>query len=138
MTEPRATMERFYKLFAAGKLADAIELFDPDCVTQSPDGPLSRDEYASVVEAFKTGFPDAHITIDRRIESGDDVVVLGHFYGTHTGAFEVPGGAVAASSRTLSLRYVEYFRVTDGRITDHQTLYDQVELLGQLGALPEP
>jgi len=35
------------------------------------------------------------------------------------------------------VRYIEYFKVVDGRIVDQQTIFDQMEFLGQLGALPQ-
>src|SRR5436190_652703 len=70
------------------------------------------------------------------VESGDEVVVLGHFQGTHSGDLASPGGTIPASGNTLNLRFMDYFKVDAGKIVDHQTIFDQVEMLTQLGAMP--
>ena len=69
-------------------------------------------------------------------EAGADVVVLGHFRGTHGGDLVSPGGTIPASGNDLNLRFIDYFKVENGVIVDHQTVFDQMEMLGQLGALP--
>lgn len=86
--------------------------------------------------AFKAGLPDSSMAIDQVVESGDEIVVLGHFKGTHTGDLESPGGTIPASGKTLNLRFMDYFKVVSGKIVDHQTIFDQVEMLSQLGAMP--
>ena len=65
-------------------------------------------------------------------------MVLGYFRGTHTGDLQSPTGTIPASGNELNLRFMDYFKVQDGRIVDHQTVFDQVEMLGQLGAMPAP
>jgi len=132
----RATVDRFYELFAAGKIADATELFDPGCITQMPMGPLNQSEHEQMGHAFKAGLPDSRMDVDHSVESGGDVVVLGRFRGTHTGDLHSPAGTIPASGNALDLRFMDYFKVVDGRIVDHQTIFDQMEMLSQLGALP--
>ena len=36
MGQARETAEKFFELFAAGKITDATELFDPSCITMMP------------------------------------------------------------------------------------------------------
>ena len=128
--------ERFYELFAAGKIADASALFDPACITLMPGGALNQNEHEAMGHAFKQAFPDSSMHVDHVVESGDDVVVLGHFRGTHTGDLVSANGTIPASGQNLDLRFMDYFKVPGDKITDHQTVFDQMELLGQLGALP--
>jgi hypothetical protein len=59
----------------------------------------------------------------------------GHFRGTQTGDLQSPGGTIPASGRDLNLRFTDYFRIADGKIVAHETVFDQMELLAQLGAL---
>src|SRR3954447_404354 len=136
MGQPRQVVDKFFELFAAGKLTDATELFDPKCITLMPAGPLNQTEHEAMGHAFKNGLPDARMVVDHAIESGDEVVVLGHFKGTHTGDLVSPGGTIPASGKTLDMRFVDYFKVSGDKIVDHQTIFDQMDLLGQLGALP--
>ncbi len=131
-------VQEFYDLFAAGKIVDATALFAPSCITVMPGASLTQVEHEALGNAFKAGLPDATMTIDHLVEAGDEVVVLGHFGGTHSGDLYSPGGTIPASGNQLNLRYIDYFKVADGRIVEHQTSYDQMELLGQLGALPQP
>jgi predicted ester cyclase len=138
MGQARQVVEQFYELFAAGKIGDTVALFDPDCVTLTPNGALNQAEHEGMGNAFKAAFPDSHMAVDHIVESGDELVVLGHFQGTHTGDLQGGGGTITASGNTLNLRYIEYFKVADGHIVDQQTIFDQMEMLGQLGALPQP
>lgn len=136
MSGPRAVAQEFFDRFAAGKIAETRDLFDPSCTTLMPGGALDVDQHEAMGHAFRGAFPDARMEVDHAVESGDEVVILGHFRGTHSGDFVSPGGTIPASGNELNLRFMDYFKVSDGRIVDHQTVFDQMELLGQLGALP--
>jgi predicted ester cyclase len=135
MAQARKTVDRFYELFAAGKMPEATGLFDAACVTLMPGGALTQPEHEAMGEAFKAALPDARMVIEHAVEAADEVVVLGHFRGTHTGDFQSPNGTLPASGNELNLRFIDYFKVSDGRIVDHQTVFDQMELLTQLGAM---
>jgi predicted ester cyclase len=133
MGHTRDAVDTFYELFAAGKIADATPLFDPACITLMPGGALNQTEHEAMGLAFKSAFPDSHMDVDQVVESGDEIVVLGHFRGTHTGDLQSAGGAIPASGNDLNLRFIDYFKIDGDKIVDHQTLFDQMELLGQLG-----
>jgi predicted ester cyclase len=136
MVQARDVAERFYELFAAGKIDDCRDLFDASCITLMPTGPLDQDQHAAVGHTFRAAFPDSHMEIDRWVGSGDEVVALGYFKGTHDGDLVSPGGTIPASGNPLNLRFIDYWKSADGKIVDHQIVFDQMELLGQLGALP--
>lgn len=136
MGQARGAAEKFFELFAAGKMDDAMALFDPSWITLMPTGPLKQAEHDAMGHAFKAGLPDCRMVVDNAVESGDEVVILGRFEGTHTGDLQSPGGTIPASGRPLDLRFMDYFKVVGGRIVDHQTVFDQMDMLGQLGALP--
>ncbi len=135
--QARETVEKFFELFAAGKISDATDLFDPTCITLMPAGALSQAEHEGMGHAFKAGLPDCYMEVNRIVESGDEVVVLGHFKGTHSGDLRAPGGTIPASGKALNLRFMDYFKVVGGRIVDHQTIFDQMEMLTQLGVMAE-
>jgi predicted ester cyclase len=135
--QAREAVEKFFELFAAGKIVDATELFDPSCITLMPTGALTQAQHEGMGRAFKAGLPDCYMAVDQIVESGDEIVVLGHFKGTHTGDLQSPDGTIPASGRTLNLRFMDYFKVVAGRIVDHQTIFDQKEMLTQLGAMRE-
>nr|AYC79661.1 hypothetical protein [uncultured bacterium] len=136
MSDARRGAEQFFNFFAAGKIDEATALFAPSCVTLMPTGRLTQPEHEQMGHAFKSAFPDSSMHVDRMVESGDEVVVLGFFRGTHTGDLQSPSGRLPASGNEINLRFMDYFKVHDGMIVDHQTIFDQVEMLGQLGAIP--
>jgi predicted ester cyclase len=136
MGHARDAAEKYYELFAAGKITDAAAMFDPSCITLMPTGALKQPEHEAMGHAFKAALPNAHMEVDNVVESGDEVVALGHFRGTHSGDLQSPNGTIPASGNELNLRFIDYFKVEGGRFVDHQTVFDQMEMLGQLGALP--
>src|SRR4051812_46753295 len=136
MGNPRDAVDAFFELFAAGKIEDASALFDPACITLMPGGALNRVEHEAMSLAFKAAFPDSYMAVDHVIESDAEVVVFGHFRGAHTGDLQSPGGTIPASGNDLNLRFMDYFKVDGDQIVDHQTIFDQMEMLGQLGAVP--
>ncbi|HET6873679.1 MAG TPA: ester cyclase, partial [Acidimicrobiales bacterium] len=65
---------------------------------------------------------------------GDEAFVEGRFLGTHSGDMVTPQGTVPASGNKIELRFADYFRVANGKIIDHRTYWDQVDMMTQLGA----
>ncbi|MFP5319695.1 MAG: hypothetical protein ACLGI2_15535 [Acidimicrobiia bacterium] len=47
-----------------------------------------------------------------------------------------PQGTIPASGWPLDLPFADYFRVSDGRIVEHDVIWDQLGFLAQLGAMP--
>ena len=78
-----------------------------------------------------TGFPDAQITIDDCIVQGETVATRWHLTGTHRGEFL----GVAATGRPIAFDGLEYNRVVDGRFVEHRSMFDNVALLRQIGAM---
>jgi len=85
MGQAKDVIDRFYELFAAGNIADTVELFDPECISVTPNGALNQTDHEAMGHAFKAALPDSHMVVDHVIESDDEIVVLGKFRGTHTG-----------------------------------------------------
>jgi steroid delta-isomerase-like uncharacterized protein len=136
LSETRDVVERFFDLFAAGKIAETRELFAPECITVMPGGSLDIDQHEAMGHAFRAAFPDSRMAVDHTVETDDEIVVLGHFIGTNSGDFVGPDGTIPASGKPLTLRFMDYFKVEDGRIVDHRTVFDQLDLLRQIGAMP--
>ena len=137
MGKPMDTVERFYAAFAAGELDLADELFDPACITYMPGGAvLTQPEHKGMAQVFKNASPDSRMVVDKVVETGDQIAIVGYFRGTHTGDMVSPNGTIPASGNAIDLRFIDYFAVVGDRITEHVTVFDQMEFLGQLGALP--
>lgn len=127
--------ERFYELFGAGDFEGVRDLYADDCVTLTPVGPLDNDAHDAMTRSFKGGFPDGHMEPDHLVEAGDEVMVTGRFKGTHSGDLVSPAGTIPASGNALDMPFSDYFRVSDGKIVAQESLFDQMTLLAQIGAL---
>jgi len=132
--EAPQAVQRFYDAFAAGQLDEADILFAEDCRFVMPPGPLTKAEHHMMAEAFRAGMPDARMEIDHVVDGGSEVFVEGHFVGTHRGDLVSPQGTLPASGRSINVRFADYFKTADGKITDHRTYWDQAEMMAQLGA----
>lgn len=129
-------VHRFYTAFAADDWEAADEIFADDCAFTMPPGSLTKAEHRAMAEAFRAALPDAHMDIDHVVDGGDEVFVEGRFVGTHSGDLQSPDGTIPASGNKIALRFADYFKVAGGRITDHRTYWDQVDMMRQLGAAP--
>ncbi len=136
MGEALDLAKHFYERFGAGDLAGVTALFADDCTTVTPAGSFNNEEHEAFGRSFKVGLPDAHMELVRAVEAGDEVYVTGRFQGTHEGDLVSPQGTIPASGNSLDLPFADYFRVRDGRIVEHEVIWDQMGMLAQLGAPP--
>jgi steroid delta-isomerase-like uncharacterized protein len=82
-------------------------------------------------------FPDARIEIENEISAGDWVVHQFTFRGTHTETLASPAGDIPATNRELAGRGVQVIRVDGDKVVEEHLYYDQMQLLTQLGLVPE-
>ena len=136
MGQARETVERFFDLFAQGDLDGVLEITTPECTHVGPSGEQDNAQWREYGAAFRTALPDAHMHVDAWIESGDQVVVEGHFRGTHDGPLATPHGEIPPSGNSIDLPFVDIFRVSDGKLAEHRTYWDQLTMMGQLGVTP--
>jgi len=85
-----------------------------------------------------TAFPDARIEAKNTIAQGNTVVVEGVFTGTHNGPLKTPMGDVAPTGKKVAGDFIQVFEVDRGLIKRAHLIYDQVELMKQLGLAPAP
>lgn len=111
-----------------------------DVVMEAPgdarlEGP---DAVTGFAMSWLTAFPDAKLTVHDEIHDGEWCVQRFTFDGTHQDTLSGPDGDIPATNRRLSGRGVQMLRVRDGKIAEEHLYYDQVQVLTQLGLMPEP
>lgn len=94
--------------------------------------PLDGRAWSAFLAGFAASFPDARITIDSSISEGETVATRWRLTGTHQGEFQ----GIAATGRSVTFSGIEYNRVVDDRIVEHWSMFDNVAILRQLGAMP--
>ncbi len=133
MGEARDVVDRFYGSAGAGDLKAVSACFADACITVTPAGAFDKAEHEAFFGSFKAALPDAHMTVVRAVESGNEVFVSGRFQGTHQGDLVTPQGTVPASGNALDLPYADYFRVENGEIVEHEVVWDSMTMMAQLG-----
>jgi predicted ester cyclase len=83
-------------------------------------------------------FPDARITVRNELVADDWVVQEFSFEGTHTAPMQSPMGEIPATNRSLNGRGVQIYRVEGEEVVDTRLYFDQVQVMTQLGLMPEP
>ena len=136
--EARTVVERGLKAFNAHDMEAMARDSAPDIVSTAPGdiklkGPQALKEYN---QNFIRAFPDARVEAVNIFTAGNTVIVEGIFTGTHDGTLQTPNGAVPATGRKVRGEFIEVFEVDRGLVKRDNLMYDQVQLLTQLGLAP--
>jgi predicted ester cyclase len=97
-----------------------------------------REAATQYAMAWLNAFPDARLNVKNELASGDWVVQEFTFEGTHEGTLSGPAGDIPATHRRLNGRAVQIFRVEGDTVVDTRLYFDQVQVMTQLGLMPEP
>jgi predicted ester cyclase len=116
-------------------LAFADEVFHPQFVNHyRPEGlpTPETDRPASGFQAFYggllQGFPDATMEINDQLAERDLVATRKTFRGTHLGEI----WDLSPTENRVELEFIDIFRVTDGRLSEHWTSMDLGALRHQM------
>lgn len=94
--------------------------------------PLNRDTTKQVVSMYGTAFPDLKHTVDELIVEGDTVAARWTVRGTHKGDFQ----GIPATGKSVRLSGITVHHLREGRLRETWLVYDNMELLQQIGAVP--
>jgi predicted ester cyclase len=83
---------------------------------------------------MRSAFSDIKATSDQAIESGDMACARTTITGKHTGEFM----GVPASDKTFEIESIDIIRIEDGKCAEHWGVTDNMALMQQIGAIPEP
>jgi predicted ester cyclase len=138
MLETRAVVERGLKAFNAHDLEAAARDAAADIVTTAPGGIKLQGVQASKEynQNWIRAFPDARVEAKNIIVQGKTAVVEGVFTGTHSGPLKTQVGEVPPTGRKLTGEFVQIFEVDRGVVKRNALIFDQVDLMTQLGMAP--
>jgi len=107
-----------------GNLDAAEELFAPDYIE------AAKQEAAD----FRQGFPDVVSTIEDLIAEGNKVVARWRSRATHQGEYM----GIPPSGKEVEFTGISVYRIEAGKIAESWNVEDQLGLMQQIGAIPEP
>lgn len=87
--------------------------------------------------AWLNAFPDAVITVHHQTVGGSTVVQEFTFEGTHRASLFSPSGEIPATNQPLLGRGAQAVDVDGGQIVEVRLYFDQVQVLTQLGLMPD-
>ena len=94
------------------------------------------DAIVTVLQAWKTAFPDVKGTVNKALANGDTVNLEVTWRGTHSGPLETPNGSLPASGKSFTLVTAWSMDVQNGKIKNSRHYFDILTLLQQIGAAP--
>ena len=131
---------RVHEAWNERKFDEIAELTAPDStitIVGSGDTFEGVEGSRAYNEMWAAGFPDAAVTVDRVIASGDHVVVEFTGRGTHTGTLRTSMGDIPATGRSLTLQLCDVMEIRDGMIQGQRTYFDTGSMMAQLGLMAE-
>lgn len=138
--EARAVVERGIKAFNAHDLEAVARDTAADVVLTSPGGIKAQGTQAAKEfnQTWLRAFPDARVEAKNLITQGSTVVVEGVFVGTHDGPLKTPMGEVPPTGKKLVGEFIQIFEIDRGLVKRNHIIYDQVDVMTQLGMAPAP
>ena len=132
--ENKAMVRRvFEEALNAGDDAVLDELLAADYINHDMPAPAPGAEgFRQVIAHFRAAFPDMAVTIEAEFADGDLAGTRGRFTGTHQGDFM----GIPASGLPIDIRYIDLWRVRDGKLAENWVQMDTAGLMQQIGATP--
>lgn len=97
-----------------------------------------RDELVKGLKAMTDGIPDGRFRIETLIGEGDRGAAEGVFEGTHTQTLRLPGAPeLPATGKRVTLHQGLHFQLRDDKIISAHVYIDRMELMEQLGIMPQ-
>jgi steroid delta-isomerase-like uncharacterized protein len=129
---------QFVEAFNAHDEERMRELTADDAVFEGPAAKVEgKDATVGYAMAWINAFDDAKLELHNELVAGDWVVQEFTFVGTHTGTLHSPAGDIPATNRELRGRGTQIIHIEDGLVTDTRLYFDQVDVMTQLGLMPE-
>jgi len=127
---------RFYQaLHNDHDLTPLDDAVDPEVVAHWSGLPELHGiaELRAAVTDDLDGFPDQQLTPDAMVVDGEVVASRWTFRGTHTGDYY----GIPATGRAVVSTVVAFDRIRDGKLIENWTVFDNYDVMRQLGIVPD-
>ena len=138
MAEGVELIQRFYdELLGEGNLDSLDELVTDDVVDHEqglPGQPEGKEGVVFFVNALRGAFSDIRATVGQSLQSGDLACAQTTITGKHTGEWM----GVPATDKSFEIECIDIIRIEDDKCAEHWGVTDNMALMMQIGAIPEP
>jgi steroid delta-isomerase-like uncharacterized protein len=131
-----AAQERLGELINTGNIEALDEVFHADVVDHdpAPDQGPGPQGFKDFFTTMRTAFPDLKVAPETVVANDDHVSLAYTLTGTHQGDFN----GIAPTGRAIEVRGVQIGRFQDSKIIERWGSTDELGILAQLGAAPDP
>ncbi|MCO6453534.1 MAG: ester cyclase [Caldilineales bacterium] len=109
------------------------ELVAPDFQSRGDETmtTMGTEGFKELVAGFRAAFPDGRMIIEEVIAEDDTVITWSVFTGTNTGPLE----GIPPTGKTVRVKDVDLFRISNGMVIESWAHFDQLGMLHQLGVI---
>jgi len=133
--------ERGIVAFNQHDAATLAELCAADAVCTAPGDIVCHGpaEVGQFMQSWFTAFPDCRSSTTRVLYAGEDASIEeGIFEGTQSGVFTTPMGDIPPTHRKVRGEYTSILTIRAGKVVSQHLYFDRLQLLEQLGLVPNP
>ena len=133
----KAKFQQFYdQVVNKGDLAKINDFIAEDFVEHEPFPGLGtdRDSVKKFFMSMREAFPDLKFDVHFMLAEGDLVAA----YITMSGTQKKEFAGIPSMGKKFSVSTVDIIRVSDGKAVEHWGATDTMQMMEQLGAMPEP
>jgi len=128
--ELKSILDKGIEIWNNGNLDEVGNVWSQDLVrsvNQLPDI-KGVDGMKKVISEFRTAYPDAKLTADDEIFTGNTAILRWTFTGTNTGAGEMP-----PTGKKINIWGITILSFANGKVTKEIVAYNNQALMEQLG-----
>ena len=125
----------FEEIISQGNLSLVDEIFASNYVDHDPANPdvSGPDGFKLLVSKYRSAFPDLRLTVNDVVAEGDKVVARWTWSGTHEGDLE----GVPPTGKKMGGEEITISRLSGGKVEEDWANWDALDLMRQLGVVPE-
>lgn len=139
MDSINSLVTRSYDLWNAHDRDAWVGCFNDDVAFKGPGGLAGKglDAARMFWSIWQDAFPDCQATINVAVAEGNEAIQEGVFSGTHTEVLHTPNsGDIPPTGKGVALPFTLGTTYRDGKWSSFRLIFDQVDLMTQLGLTP--
>jgi steroid delta-isomerase-like uncharacterized protein len=130
----KAMVQRYIEEFNKHNADYLDEYMAPDYIYHGSSQDMDKEAFKKFHMGVLYAFPDAVITVEDMIASGDKVVTRWKIQGTHKGVFN----GVAPTGNKITITGIIISKFKNGKCVEEWEQADGLGLMQQLGVIPAP